>query len=412
MSSPAASVGEHELTDEALYLMKSKLPQYVVNCFISAGFDTLKVISHMDVSNNAGNSIEEIEEYIRNEHPDWLSNGRFSPGHRLRIQVFVHEVQKSFTPPVTLGKHKRVTGCSDIKGERPKNDPRQNDNQASVCANVRRQIAKWQRHQTRELRDIKEQKHFVVRVNLGDGNECIPVVVCLLRDHTCALGNKNGSILISNWTRHVVKCFKQVRVERNNKISRFMVPINTSYSLHSSSPSPQSPSLRSPSPQSSSPQSFALSRASSPSDQLLPRFSSTPQRSLHPSPTANFQLSGSVNYMQPPTCMSISNPYFFEPFRSQSPSTNQPPAQFDAGYFMPPLFPAVLNTQLNPTPPTLSSNQSVFASVSMQQRPFYFPTSPHVVSSQAPCLSLPPHPTTMTSENPSPQLNVNKPAIS
>ena len=94
MSSPAASVGEHELTNEALYLMKSKLPQYVVNCFISAGFDTLKVISHMDVSNNAGNSIEAIEEYIRNEHPDWLPNGRFSPGHRLRIQVFVQEVQK------------------------------------------------------------------------------------------------------------------------------------------------------------------------------------------------------------------------------------------------------------------------------------------------------------------------------
>ena len=132
MDSPAGA-GDTELTDEALHLMKSKLPQYVVNCFICAGFDTLEVISHMDVSNNAGNS---IEEYICNQHPDWLSNGRFSPGHRLRIRVFVQEVQISFTPTVTLGKDKRVTGCVDIEGKRPKNDPRHNANQASVFASV------------------------------------------------------------------------------------------------------------------------------------------------------------------------------------------------------------------------------------------------------------------------------------
>ena len=41
--------------------MKSKLPQYVVNCFISAGFDTLKVISHMDVSNNAYQTVRLLD---------------------------------------------------------------------------------------------------------------------------------------------------------------------------------------------------------------------------------------------------------------------------------------------------------------------------------------------------------------
>ena len=65
----SASAGDSKLTDEALHLMTSKLPKYAVNCFLSAVFDTLEVISHMDVSNNAGNSIEEIEEYIRIEHP-------------------------------------------------------------------------------------------------------------------------------------------------------------------------------------------------------------------------------------------------------------------------------------------------------------------------------------------------------
>lgn len=131
--------------------------------------------------------------------------------------MFVQKVQRSFivthktvtgcsdtfTPTVTLGKGKRVTGCSE---KRPKNEPRKNDSQASVFASVRRQIAKWQRHQTKGLRELREQKHFEVQVNLKDGKECIPVVECLLCKNVSILGNKNGSILISNWTCHVAKC--------------------------------------------------------------------------------------------------------------------------------------------------------------------------------------------------------------
>ena len=82
----------------------------------------------MDVSSNSGNSIEEVEGDIRTEHPEWLPNGKFSPGHRLRIRLFVEEVQKSFTPKVTLGKGKRVCGRRDAKGKKPKIEMVQCDN--------------------------------------------------------------------------------------------------------------------------------------------------------------------------------------------------------------------------------------------------------------------------------------------
>ena len=103
-------VDDNELTDEALHLMKSKLPQYVVNCLVAAGFDTLKVLSMMDVSNNERNSISEVEEYVCKERPDCLPHGKFPPGHRIRIQMFVKEVQALVNPKVTLkGKGKSTT---------------------------------------------------------------------------------------------------------------------------------------------------------------------------------------------------------------------------------------------------------------------------------------------------------------
>ena len=107
------SVDDNQLTDEALHLM---MPQHVVNCLVSAGFDKLSVLSMMDVSNNKGNSIEEVEDYVSKDHPEWLPNGRFSPGHRLCIQMFIEEIQKSCNPKVTVGKGKRV--CEFSPGHR------------------------------------------------------------------------------------------------------------------------------------------------------------------------------------------------------------------------------------------------------------------------------------------------------
>ena len=68
----------------------------------------------MDVSNSTSNSIDEIEEYVCSEHPEWLPTGKFSPGHHLQIKAFVEEVCKTQTP-VTL---KQARDFSENKGKR------------------------------------------------------------------------------------------------------------------------------------------------------------------------------------------------------------------------------------------------------------------------------------------------------
>ena len=44
---------------DAVSLMKDTLPEYVVNCFLAAGYDVTEVIAAMDVSENLGNSMSQ-----------------------------------------------------------------------------------------------------------------------------------------------------------------------------------------------------------------------------------------------------------------------------------------------------------------------------------------------------------------
>ena len=45
-------------------LMKKKLPKYIVKCLQAAGYDEMNTISNMGISENPGNSISKIENYI------------------------------------------------------------------------------------------------------------------------------------------------------------------------------------------------------------------------------------------------------------------------------------------------------------------------------------------------------------
>lgn len=86
-----------EAENQAQQLMKEKLPLYVVKCFIAAGFDTLEVIAEMNISNEAGNSIMQIENFISDEYPDdpeHVRGKKFPPGHKIRIQKFVTGVKQ------------------------------------------------------------------------------------------------------------------------------------------------------------------------------------------------------------------------------------------------------------------------------------------------------------------------------
>ena len=91
---------------DAISLMKEALPEYVVNCFLAAGYDTTEVITAM-VSKTPGNLIELIEKYISEQYPkdprycnnpdsDLLFAKRFEfpPGHRIGICNFICALRK------------------------------------------------------------------------------------------------------------------------------------------------------------------------------------------------------------------------------------------------------------------------------------------------------------------------------
>jgi len=87
--------------EEAWIALKNELPDYIVDSFMTAGYDILPVISKMDTSKTAGNSLEEVEQYISTELIDdprfcrGITNHdtfKFLPGHQQRITDFVNKI--------------------------------------------------------------------------------------------------------------------------------------------------------------------------------------------------------------------------------------------------------------------------------------------------------------------------------
>ena len=69
------------------------------------------------------------------------------------------------------------------------------------------------------LADLTEEKHFEICVDIVNKDECVPVILCLLCHRKCVLGSKNGSVLISNWTHHIDKCYKEFRPGKPPKLA-------------------------------------------------------------------------------------------------------------------------------------------------------------------------------------------------
>jgi len=44
--------------------MKKMLPEYIVNCFLSSGYDEPSVICGLDISDNPNNGIAKVENFI------------------------------------------------------------------------------------------------------------------------------------------------------------------------------------------------------------------------------------------------------------------------------------------------------------------------------------------------------------
>ena len=95
-----SSTRASEAESDAHQIMTEKLPLYVVKCFEAAGFDTLEVIAEMNVGNEPGNSIEQIEHFITDQFPDdpeYQRGKKFPPGHKIRIQRLVEEVKQNLS---------------------------------------------------------------------------------------------------------------------------------------------------------------------------------------------------------------------------------------------------------------------------------------------------------------------------
>ena len=200
------------------------------------GYDTLQVISRMDTSNSPGNSLEEIEQFISTEFIDdprfvrgitSRSIFKFLPGHRKRIIDFVEQVKFNLNQEKRSKKKMKLCApTTKVKKAKYENEePDEVVNQAKAVAMIRQQITKWQRTQSSsKLRELKENVDFVIKVTLSKGSSDLsPSVLCNRCDKTTLLGFKGGSVLLSNWYRHIVKCVENQKnpTSKESKIQDF-----------------------------------------------------------------------------------------------------------------------------------------------------------------------------------------------
>ena len=234
------------LTDEALKLMKKKLPSYVVNSLIATGYDTLDVIAEL-----TDESISEIERIITN---DFIGDDRFinqatgnradasqfkfQPGHQKRIKKFIEEAkclvkqkaneclrnkgqkrkaQQVVCPRSKLAKtdEKTEAKTEEHSGQAREttDDDKCGDKSSAVCTELdvltefRQNFAKWQRQQKeKRYREIKENKDFSLKINISADHSITAKLHCLMCCKSLSLGVKSNSILLSNWTRHINTC--------------------------------------------------------------------------------------------------------------------------------------------------------------------------------------------------------------
>ncbi len=241
MATPVGENNSYELqSTEAISYMKQMLPDYVVQCFIASGFDTLSVISHMNISMDPGNSIQEIEKFINDECADdpryarGITVGnrfRFPPGHRHAIEAFVRKVKelqenKNKPEKQQIKRFKRF--AKPTTSSNSSDSPLQRlPNQANFLAEIRRQITKWQRSQKEpKTLSLKEHEHFIINISVKKENTLCKIYCQMCGKHY-TLGRKEGKSIISNWTRHLGKCIHS-NGNYSHSLCQYLSPVQSS----------------------------------------------------------------------------------------------------------------------------------------------------------------------------------------
>ena len=210
--------------------MHARLPKYIVNCLLAAGFDDAEVIASMDTSINPANSITQVEQYIQTTFPgnsqfcnpalpDSTMPLQFPPGHRMRIANFVRDVKESFA--AKKAKHQTQIRLPikrpSMKAERE--EPKKSEirtTEVKSASDVRLQVVKcidtWKAKQSNEyLRNLEVDVHYAVIVETGSTNCQVVKVRCIPCNNLVTLQNRQtdqAQFVLSNWSRHVRKCSK------------------------------------------------------------------------------------------------------------------------------------------------------------------------------------------------------------
>ena len=201
--------------------MKKMLPEYIVNCFLSSGYDEMSVICNLDISDNPDNGIAKVVGFINkrfvnnpDHNPTLLVPFEFPPGHQERIRNFVKELK-------CLRKcsdKKRTCNNSELSMLTKKARPNTNEGGIvtiqSVYKQIRHRLDEWRKDlkdEEADLKQVKEEAHYSIQVT----PQISPTAFIRCHNSKCRksikLQQKDSSInsspfSISNWTKHMKSC--------------------------------------------------------------------------------------------------------------------------------------------------------------------------------------------------------------
>ena len=200
---------------ETKELLRKSLPGYVVDSFIEAGFDTIDAIRTMDFETD----LKSIEEFISNEckkddrfERGFTESGRFRilPGHRKQIVSFLKSLKASNEKIC----RKRMRSNDEVPLQVPRKVAKEEnkaEDAASIYQKLRVKLAKWQLSQKMNtINNLKEHKDFEINVGSTEDSAVYEVsITCKRCMKKYALGKAEGGYIVSNWTKHIIKCVKK-----------------------------------------------------------------------------------------------------------------------------------------------------------------------------------------------------------
>ena len=201
---------------DIIEMMKQKLPEYIVQCFIMSGFDDIDAVTEMNIGNESGNSIETIEKYVdchkfencRSPFQSSETPFHFPPGHIVRIKKFVGEIKAKYSDTASKQKHS-MQACKKKTVKQQRCEQTADDDITSVTAEIREKVVHWAKN-TYKGRRLKENEDYTIiaKRNASDSRLLSVSVRCGCGKPFIMQRRQTGNRpwLISNFTKHFKQC--------------------------------------------------------------------------------------------------------------------------------------------------------------------------------------------------------------